>query len=156
MKNNYKIEVLSKKFCESNIEKILDILKLIPNSNYKREDILAENKEERVLYGKWEYSLVILNDKDIVGILIGYEREKEKSELGQGLEKMLLETFIERVKKFKYLSGKIKIRIQTTNSIENRKVISLYESVGFKKIGVKQYPNKEDIVMEIEKKNNYK
>ena len=78
MKNNYKIEVLSKKFCESNIEKILDILKLIPNSNYKREDILAENKEERVLYGKWEYSLVILNDKDIVGILIGYEREKEK------------------------------------------------------------------------------
>jgi len=35
MKNNYKIEVLSKKFCESNIEKILDILKLIPNSNYK-------------------------------------------------------------------------------------------------------------------------
>lgn len=69
---------------------------------------------------------------------------------------MLLETFIERVKKFKYLSGKIKIRIQTTNSIENRKVISLYESVGFKKIGVKQYPNKEDVVMEIEKKNNYK
>ena len=45
MKNNYKIEVLSKKFCESNIEKILDILKLIPNSNYKREDILAENKD---------------------------------------------------------------------------------------------------------------
>lgn len=174
MKNNYKIEVLSKRICESNIEKILDMLKLIPNSNYKREDILAENKEERVLYGKWEYSLVILNDKDIVGILIGYEREKEKSELyrencfyineiaiskkykGQGLGKMLLETFIERVKKFKYLSGKIKIRIQTTNSIENRKVISLYESVGFKKIGVKQYPNKEDVVMEIEKKNNYK
>lgn len=52
MKNNYKIEVLSKRICESNIEKILDILKLIPNSNYKREDILAENKEERVLYGK--------------------------------------------------------------------------------------------------------
>ena len=59
--------------------------------------------------------------------------------------------FDKEPKKFKYLSGKIKIRIQITNSIENRKVISLYESVGFKKIGVKQYPNKEDIVLEIEK-----
>ena len=60
----------------------MDILKLIPKFLIIREKIiLAENKEERVLYGKWEYSLVILNDKDIVGILIGYEREKEKSEL---------------------------------------------------------------------------
>lgn len=173
MKNNYKLEILSKNICKSKIEEILNILKLIPNSNYKREEILAENKEERILYGKWEHSLVILNDKEIVGILIGYEREKEKSGLylensfyineiavskkykGQGLGRKLLETFIEKTEKFKYLDGKIKIRIQTTNSIENRKVISLYESLGFKKIGVKQYPNKEDIVMEIEKKNNY-
>ena len=107
-------------------------------------------------------------DRDeIVGILIGYEREKEENNLyrdncfyineiavsrkykGKELGKYLLNYFIESVKEYKYLKGEIEIRIQTTNSKENRKVIELYRSVGFKKIGIKKYPLKEDIVLEI-------
>ena len=153
MKNNYKIEVLSKKFCESNIEKILDILKLIPNSNYKKEDILAENKEERVLYGKWEYSLVILNDKDIVGILIGYEREKEKKDeilietvlerINEDIEKLKmvkkdLEMHLERMKK----SSNISIGIPFIEEIKNVKGIKVYEKENRETL---TFPNKKTL-----------
>lgn len=169
MKENYKVRILSKELCKEKIEEILMLLRTIPNSNYREEDIIGETKGNRILYGKWEHSLILLKENEVVGILIGYERAKESEGLylencyyineiavskkykGQGLGKWLLEMFIERAKEFKYLDGEIKIRIQTTNSIENEKVINLYESVGFKKVGIKKYPQKEDIVMEIEK-----
>lgn len=177
MKENYKnftVERLTKSLCEKKIIDILEILKLIPNSNYKKENILVEKKEDRILFGKWEYSLLLLNKDEIVGVLIAYKREKEKSGLylenyfyineiaisrkykGQGLREYLLKYFIDGITEYKYLDGKIKFRIQTTNSKENRKVIELYERVGFKKIGIKKYLNKEDSVMEILKGNNYK
>ena len=169
MKKNIKIYTLNKKIYMEKGEKILDLLGTISNSNYKLEDLFLEKKGERILYGKWEHSLILLKENEVVGILIGYERVKESEGLylencyyineiavskkykGQGLGKWLLEMFIERAKEFKYLDGEIKVRIQTTNSIENEKVINLYESVGFKKVGIKKYPQKEDIVMEIEK-----
>lgn len=169
LNNKYNICLLSKGLCTEKIDEIVNLLKLIPNSNYTRDDILAEKKGDRVLYGKWEHSLILMNRDEIVGILIGYEREKEEKEnnlygdncfyineiavsrkyKGKELGKYLLSYFIESVKEYKYLKGEIKIRIQTTNSEENRKVIELYRSVGFKKIGIKKYPLKEDIVFEI-------
>lgn len=167
LNNKYNICLLSKELCIEKIDEIVNLLKLIPNSNYTRDAILAEKKGERVLYGKWEHSLILMDRDEIVGILIGYEREKEENNLyrdncfyineiaisrkykGKELGKHLLNYFIESVKEYKYLKGEIKIRIQTTNSKENRKVIELYRSVGFKKIGIKKYPLKEDIVLEI-------
>lgn len=167
MKENCNIKLLTKEFCLKNIEKILEIIKLIPDVEYKKEDILAEKKGDRILYGKWEHSLVLLDEKNVVGVLIAYEREKEKDGLynepcfyinevaisrkykGKGLGKTLLQFFIEKTNKYSYLNGNIRIRIQTTNSEKNKKVIELYKEVGFKKIGLKHYPLKEDIVLEI-------
>lgn len=169
LNNKYKVFLLSKELCIEKIEEIVNLLKLIPYSNYTKDDILAEKKEDRVLYGKWEHSLIMMDSDEIVGILIGYEREKEENDLygdncfyineiavsrkykGKELGKYLLNYFIESVKEYKYLKGEIKIRIQTTNSKENKKVIELYERVGFKKVGIKKYLLKEDIVLEINK-----
>lgn len=167
MINNYKCCKLTKKICIEKGEKILELLKTIPNSNYKLEDLFSEKKGERVLYGKWEHSLIVLDDENVVGVLIGYEREKEsegvyidncfyvneiavsKKYKGQEIGKFLLEMFIQNVKKYNYLDGELKIRIQTTNSEDNKKVIELYKKVGFKERGIKKYPLKEDIILEI-------
>lgn len=164
---NYKFCKLTKKICIEKGEKILELLKTIPNSNYKLEDLFLEKKGERILYGKWEHSLVVLDDENVVGVLIGYEREKEsegvyidncfyvneiavsKKYKGQEIGKSLLEMFIQKVKKYNYLDGELKIRIQTTNSEDNKKVIELYKKVGFKEKGIKKYPLKEDIILEI-------
>lgn len=166
---SYQIVKLDKKLCAENIEDILDLLREIPDSDYEIEDILIEKKRERILYGKWEYSLAVLDNKKIIGILIGYEREKEKSGIysnncfyinevavskkyrGQELGKSLLKLFIEQITEYKYLTGNLIIRIQTKNSLDNKKVIELYQSIGVKKIGIKRYQNKEDIVLEIKK-----
>lgn len=167
LNNKYNICLLSKELCIKKIDEIVNLLKLIPNSNYTKKDILAEKKGDRVLYGKWEHSLILMDRDKIIGVLIGYEREKENNELyvdncfyineiavsrkykGKGLGKYILKYFIENVKEYKYLKGEIKIRIQTTNSEQNKRVIELYEEVGFKKIGIKKYPLKEDIILEI-------
>lgn len=50
MKNNYKIEVLSKRICESNIEKILDILKLKYQILIIREKIYWQKIRKREYY----------------------------------------------------------------------------------------------------------
>lgn len=167
--DTYKVVRLNKELCEKKLEEILNLLKLIPESNYKKEDILSEKKGERVLLGKWEYSLLVLDREKVIGVLIAYERAREENGLynencfyinevavlseykGQKIGKSLLKIFIENVEKYNYLDGELKIRIQTTNSDKNKKVIDLYKSVGFKKIGIKTYPSKEDIVLEIKK-----
>lgn len=166
---NFKVEQLSKKVCLERRDELLELLKTIPNSHYKIDDIVAEKKGDRVLYGKWEYSLIVLDKENIVGVLIAYERKKEEEGIyqencfyineivvskkykGQGIGKALLEIFIEKTEEYKYLDGKVKIRIQTTNSEENKKVIELYERVGFRKVGIKKYQLKEDVVLEINK-----
>lgn len=163
----YQLKILDKSLMERKKDEILELLKLIPNSHYTLEDILGEKKGERVLYGKWEYSLVLLDKERVVGVLIGYEREKEESKLysencfyinevaisrelkGKGLGRSLLRYFIDNLKCYKYLDGDFIIRIQTTNRVENIKVIELYEELGFEKVGTKDYPTKQDLILEI-------
>ena len=59
--------------------------------------------------------------------------------------------FLHKIRNYKFLNGKLRVRIQTEKSEKNSKVINLYKSIGFKEIGIKEYPLKRDIVMEIEK-----
>ena len=94
---------------------------------------------------------MVLDGQRVIGVLIAYERAREESGLynencfyinevavlseykGQNIGKSLLKIFIENVERYNYLDGELKIRIQTTNSDKNKKVIELYKSVGFKK-----------------------
>lgn len=166
----FEIHKLTKELCLNKKEEILGLLKLIPNSHYKIEDIMADKKGERYFYGKWEYSLILMKGEEVVGVVIGYERARENegsynencfyiNEIaisqryrGRGLGREFLKYFIESLGKYKYLDGEVKIRIQTEKSETNKKVIELYKSVGFKEVGIKEYPLKKDIIMEI--KNN--
>lgn len=165
----FEVYKLTRELCLEKKEEILKLLNLIPNSHYKIEDIIADKKGERYLYGKWEYSLLLLKEQEVVGVIIGYERAKENEGIysencfyinevaisqkyrGKNLGKELLKYFLHKIRNYKFLNGKLRVRIQTEKSEKNSKVINLYKSIGFKEIGIKEYPLKRDIVMEIEK-----
>ena len=160
----FEICSLTREIAAKYAEEILALIGKIPGSHYRLEDILAENKGDRVMYGKWEHSLIALAKGRIVGVLIGYERKKEKegiysinslyineiavSHHGAGLGEYMLRLFVQKAQ-YLHLDGDVVVRIQTEKSEKNRKVIDLYKKVGFKEIGVKSYQTKDDLVMEI-------
>lgn len=150
-------------------KEIAELLNQIPLTNHTTEDIMLEEKEGRIFYGKWEHSMIAFLENKPVGVLLGYERRKEKNTIypensfyineiavsktvkGKALGKHLIELFIRRAEKFLYLDGKVAIKIQTADLKENIKVIELYEKIGFRKIGIKNYPLKNDLVMKLDK-----
>lgn len=168
---NFSLYSLDKETAEKYQNEILEMLNLIPKANYKFSDIVAEKKGERNFFEKWNHSLIVFDRiKNIpVGILIGYEREKESNCLykencfyineiainpnyqGYGIGKYLMEYFIKSKKDFLSLSGDLIFKIQTEDSFENKKVIDFYKSLGFKEIGKKEYPSKFDLVLELKK-----
>ena len=163
---DFEIISLTREIAAKYTEEILELIGKIPGSHYILEDVLAENKGERVMYGKWEHSLIAFEKDRVVGVLIGYERKREKegiysvnslyineiavSHHGTGLGKYMLRLFVRRAQ-YLYLNGEVVIRIQTEKSEKNKKVIALYKKVGFKEIGVKSYQTKDDLVMEIKR-----
>lgn len=166
--NEFDIYLLEKEVCKKYSYEILSLLKNIPFTNYKLEDFINDTKRNKILYGKWEYSLVAFKKEKLVGILIGYEKEKDYKEYpkncfyineisissdvqGKWLGKFLLNYFIKKTEIFHYLEGNPIIRIQTTNKKENEKVISLYKKIGFKEVGIKKYPLKDDLILELKK-----
>ena len=165
----FSLYILDKETGELYKEEIVSLLNLIPKSNYKISDVIREKKGERILYGKWEHSLILFDKDKIVGVLIGYERKKENNNLysensfyineisvhkdyqGYGLGKYLMTYFLENTKEFIYLSGKRIFKIQTEDSSKNIKVENFYKSLGFYEAGRKEYPEKFDIIMELKK-----
>ena len=167
---NFTLYKLDKNCAKKYQDKIVSLLRMIPKTSYKSEDILAERKGERVFHSKWEHSLILF-DKDIpIGVLIAYEREKENNDLypenslyineiavsekyqGYGIGKYLMGYFLKHNQKFFSFqnSDKIIFKIQTEDSIENLKVINFYKSFGFKERGRKKYSEKYDLVMELD------
>lgn len=158
---------LDKETAEKYSNEILYLLKNIPDSEYNISHVTAENKGNRILYGKWEHSLIIFYKNKPVGILIGYERKKEENSLypencfyineisidkdfqKYGLGSYLMKYFLNDVREYKYLKGKRIFKVQTTDSIENIKVINFYKKFGFLVVGRKKYPFKYDLVMEL-------
>lgn len=163
---DFTICIMDKKICRIHIDEILELLKRIPGSAYRAEDILSENKNERFMYGKWEHSFIAFEKDKVAGVLIAYERKGEKegiydknsiyineiavSSHGTGLGEHMLKTFVRRAH-YIYLGGEIIIRIQTEKSKRNEKVVQLYKKVGFCEVGIKSYIVKEDFIMEIKK-----
>lgn len=167
---NYKgfsVCALDKTTAEKYKKEILVLLNLIPNSNYKEEDITAEKKGERILYNKWEHSIIIFKNNMPVGVLISYEREKEDDNLypenclyineiavsekyqSFGLGKQMIEYVLKNTKNFITLKGKVVFKVQTEDSSANEKVINFYKHLGFTQKGRKEYPCKYDLVMEL-------
>lgn len=130
------------------------------------EQILSETKGDRVLWHKWQHSLIALHESIFAGVIIGYERESEGTAQyprnsiylsdfaiavdyqQQGLGRLLVEEWLEHNWQvgFAQLTGNLCFSVQTNAAEWNRHVQKLYESFGFKRIAEKQYENRTDIV----------
>lgn len=166
---NYPVLRLDKKLATKYSAEIASLADLIPLVNYEEKDILAESKDERIFYGKWEHSLIVFDNKKPIAIIIAYEREKEKnlqypdnsiyiSELavdknyqGKGIAKGLLELFFKLITGFLHLNGPLLFTIQTNSAQWNKFVSDLYKSFGFKEFATKKYPNRTDIILRLKK-----
>jgi len=141
------------------LAQIVDQIQIPFIDHYSEREILAESKGERRFYGKWEHSLLVLDQETPVAVIIGYEREAEKneqypentlyiSELAvrqdyqrRGIGRRLLRIFLDynTEKGFIYLEGEPNFSIQANCAPWNEYVQNLYKSSGFKERATKQY-----------------
>lgn len=166
--DDFEIYPLTKELAIKCMHSILASLDLIPMvDKHNEDDVLLEKSGERIFHAKWEHSLIALTSNgDFAGIIIGYEREKEKNlqypnnsiyisgfatanaYQKKGLGKFLIKTWLEHngKKGFLELEGSLKFTVQTNNAEWNNHVQKLYESFGFKKTSEKSYGNRTDNV----------
>lgn len=152
----YNFYPLTQEIAHKYSREILHALDQIPQvEKHTHEQLMADKKEERILYSKWRHSTIALtHDHECAGIAIGYERAKENNEhypehciylsdfavaekyQRQGLGKALLKEWTHYNMKIGFLDlvGPLRFAVQTNAASWNRHVQALYESVGFKKI----------------------
>lgn len=163
----YKIIALDKEVAREYSKELYDLVNLIPLVTYTEEDVLAESKEDRAFHYKWDLSHLAMCEKTPVGVIMGYEREADGaqysknsiyiSELavtpthqGKGIATELVKHFIERAKKrgLKAFKGPLVFTVQTNSASWNKVAQGIYKSFGFSPVGIKQYPNRTDWIME--------
>lgn len=163
--NTFSVCRLTRELAEEHASTLAQIADQIPLVDYTEKDILAENKGDRILHGKWDHSLIVFDQSKPIAFIVGYERKKEKnnqypenslyiSELGvlktyqkQGIGKQLVKLFLELNKKLLYLDGRMIYTIQTNSADFNQHVHDLYKSFGFTHQANKEYDNRTDVVV---------
>jgi ribosomal protein S18 acetylase RimI-like enzyme len=169
--NNYSVYLLDKETAEKYAKEIAILASQIPLVEYTEENILLEAKGDRIFYGKWEKSLIVFDGDKPIAILIGYEREAEENNLypdnsiyiselavdknyqRKGIARELIKMFLDNNKKFFYLYGDMVYSVQTNSAEWNNHVKKLYGKFGFRNIGVKEYNNRTDVVLKLNRKS---
>ncbi|MFA5030343.1 MAG: GNAT family N-acetyltransferase [Patescibacteria group bacterium] len=162
---SFPVYILEKDVAKKYAKRIAQLLDAIPLVDYTEKEILAESKEEREFFGKWEHSFVVFDHNIPIAVIICYERKAEGnvqypvnslyiSELavdevyrGKGIARKFIKFFLNTNKKLTSLDGQIAYSVQTNSADWNSHVVRLYESFGFKKIAFKQYDNRRDAVL---------
>lgn len=128
--------------------------------------MLAKSKDNSFFYEKWQHSLIALKGTDFVGVAIGSERKAEPDNhrphdsiyvhgfavvpeyQKQGLGKFLMQKWIDYnlAQGMLVLNSPLRLTLQTNSADWNIHVRRLYEQLGFKKIDLKPYDNRVDIV----------
>jgi ribosomal protein S18 acetylase RimI-like enzyme len=166
--NEFVIKKLSKELAEQYADDICNALDQIPlTEKHTKKKLLADKKGERILYDKWNHSLIAFDkEQQFAGVIIGYERASEENDLypshsiylndlavskhfqKRGLGKLLVTEWITYNKElgFTALEGDVRFSVQTNKDEWNTHVQQLYESIGFKKIAEKEYENRTDNV----------
>lgn len=166
--DEYPILPLTKDLADKFKHQIVEIWNLIPLSKHQPDDILQEGDGEKVYLGKWEHSLIVLDQdqNEVVAFIVGYERPAEANleypkpslhlkSLGvakkyqqHGIGRKLVDTWLKFNSDigYKHLPGELQFSTQTNGADFNQHVQRFYESFGFQKTAEKDYPNKHDFI----------
>lgn len=167
MQSSITFQQLTKEYAAQHVDALVALVNLIPEVEYAQQDILAENKGNRILHGKWQHSFAVEYDGKLIGFVMAYERATEGNEQysentlyiselavsqeyqGKGIAKALLDYFFAQNEKIgmRHLEGSLNYSLQTNSAEWNVSVRKLYEKYGFKKRATKTYPNRVDVVM---------
>ncbi|PIZ95500.1 MAG: hypothetical protein COX80_04370 [Candidatus Magasanikbacteria bacterium CG_4_10_14_0_2_um_filter_33_14] len=162
--NNFSVYFLDEETAQKYSAEISALADEIPMNEKGHFNIMAKEKDGRILHEKFKHSLIVFDKEKIIAGLISYEREPEQNEnykenllyinmlsvhpdyRKQGLARNLFKIFFENNKKFFYLKGKVKYAMQTNMDDWNKHVQDFYKSLGFKQVGTKDYDDHTDMV----------
>lgn len=163
----YQVRLLDQSLIHKTVNQLALLGNQIPQVTYTAADLLADRKGDRVLHGKWDHSLALMDDDVPIGFVMSYERAAEDNDMHpdntlyiselaideahqrQGLARKLLDSFFtfNNDRRFLYLDGQLNYSLQTNSAEWNKHVRELYESFGFRQRATKSYDNRTDIVM---------
>ena len=131
---------LTQELAKEHATALAAIANQIPLIDYSAADILAEHKGDRIFHGKWEHSLLVLDENIPVSFIMAYEREAERNEQylkhslyisellvaeqyqRQGIGSALITKFLEINKSFHHLEGTLLYSTQTNSAAWNQHV----------------------------------
>lgn len=165
--NEFKIVDLTRNLARRYDHVLASLANTIPLVEYTADDVLADNKHDRCLYGKWIHGLVVFWGDEVVGFVSAYERISERNEQypantlyiselviskkhrGKGVARVLMERFFEKNSKIgmKVIGGELNYSLQTNSADWNKPVIDFYLSLGFLVQSEKFYSNRVDSVL---------
>ncbi len=163
--NTYHVHRLTKQLARKNQMQLLAIHNIIPHVHWEDSNLLADKSLSGDPYvDKWKLSFMITRDDGkVIGLLIAYLRDKSVTHplraiyihrlaiaphyQGNGIGSSLLISALEDYPRI--LPDISTFTVQTNDEDSNRKVISFYESIGFKRFLPVRYPEKLDILMQL-------
>ena len=158
------IDKLSFKYCQEHSDELLKIVNIIPFVYWEKKDLFSQ--KEDYYENKWNYSYVIKNNNNIIGILFAYFRIADSKHIFDslyihrfailpkyqniGIGTETLKYFIK--KSFADIRWLLNISVQTNDNYKNQHVIKFYRNIGFKDMYNINYPDKTDILFLLERR----
>ena len=158
------IDKLSFKYCQEHSDELLKIVNIIPFVYWEKKDLFSQ--KEDYYENKWNYSYVIKNNNNIIGILFAYFRIADSKHIFDslyihrfailpkyqniGIGTETLKYFIK--KSFADIPWLLNISVQTNDNYKNQHVIKFYRNIGFKDMYNINYPDKTDILFLLERR----
>ena len=157
---------LTRRYAAQHADELLRLHNLIPYVKWAESDLLAAESDEGAPFqGRWQLSLVARARRQPIGLLVAYLREADarhpmesayihrlavdaewqRQGIGSGLIRTAATWY------FSALPWLLSITSQTNDEIANRGVLEFYSRLGFRRTYPVRYPNKRDILLEIER-----
>jgi inosine/xanthosine triphosphate pyrophosphatase family protein/ribosomal protein S18 acetylase RimI-like enzyme len=157
---------LSHRYAAAHAERFLEIHNQIPYVNWDVDDLLADcSADGRPYYGRWQLSLVALHGRVPVGLLVAYLRQPDERHptesvyihrlavapewqaggVGTALMRAAVSWYFEE------LPWLLTVTSQTNDEPTNQYVLAFYDRLGFERTYCVLYPEKRDILLELER-----
>lgn len=140
---------------------LVEIHNLIPFVRWTRNDILSNQIGQRVFHHKWHLSVLITCERgDPIGFLVSYLRLPDSNFdcvsvymhrmailaalQRRGIGRQIISMYLHQV----FIKIPVDyVTLQANDTVENARIIGLYEALGFTKIKKVFYPEKTDWLM---------
>jgi len=145
--NNFSVYFLDEETAKKYSAEISALADEIPMNEKGYFNIMAKEKDGRILHEKFKHSLIVFDKEKIIASLISYEREHEQNEnYKENLLYISMLSVHPDYRRHGLARNLFKIFFEN-NKDWNKHVRDFYKSLGFKQVGTKDYDNHTDMVL---------